>query len=235
MLFSAHVVNTSPLKALRRKTPKPDAVPGLLSARNGISAPFHDGALPRPQLSRETLVACWEDEDALDRFLAEDRAGTVFAEGLTLRLELFRSVGVWPGLEAAPVHEAAADGTEGDGPTVAITIGTAYFRTIVPFLKVNNGLESQFLTAPNTIWGTAFSNIPQLLVGTLSVWESGDSALDYMRSGAHAAAVKAHFDPKKDPTGHTYVTGGGFFGFRPISSTGSVDGKNAVSAEMLGL
>ena len=39
------------------------------------------------------------------------------------------------------------------------------------------------------------------------------AALDYIRTGAHGAAVAAHYDPAKDPTGHTFVTGGGFFGW----------------------
>lgn len=226
MLFSAHVVDTSPLKALRRKTPQATDVPGLLSARTGLCAPFSKGALPRPQLSRELMVGCWADEAALDTFLSSNPVGEVLAAGWEMRMELFRAVGVWPGLEAKPIHEAAAEGSQGDGPTVAVTIGTAYLRTVVPFLRVNNGLEEQFLDTDTGVWGSGFTNLPQRLVGTLSVWESGDAAVEYMKSGAHGAAVDAHFDPKKDPTGHTYVTGGGFFGFRPLSTRGSIGGKN---------
>ena len=150
-------------------------------------------------------------------------------------MELYRAVGVWPGLDATLIQQAAAEGDPGDGPSVAITIGTAYLRTAVPFLRVNSGLEDQFLATPSGLWGTAFSNVPQLLVGTLTIWESGDAAADYMKSGAHGAAVAAHFDPKKDPTGHTFVTGGGFLGFRPLSSRGSVAGKNPISPECLSL
>lgn len=234
MLFSAHVVDTGPLKALRRKTPQGADVDGLLSARTGLCAPFSKGALPRPQLSREVMVACWADDGALDAFLADHPSGEVFAAGWEMRMELFRAVGVWPGLDAAPIYEAAAEGSQGDGPTVAITIGTAYLRTAVPFLRVNSGLEEQFLATDSGVWGTGFTNLPQRLVGTLSVWESGDAAVDYMKSGAHGAAVEAHFDPKKDPTGHTYVTGGGFFGFRPLSTSGSLGGKNPIPADVLG-
>lgn len=233
MLFSAHVVDTGPIAALRRKTPQAADVAGLLSARTGICAPFSTGKLPRPQLRRETMVACWDDEAALDRFLADDPTGAVFATGFEMRMELYRAVGVWPGLDAGLIQEAAAAGDEGDGPSVAITIGTAYFRTIVPFLRVNNGLEAQFLETPSGVWGSGFANLPQLLVGTLTVWESGDAAVDFMKSGAHGAAVQEHFDPKKDPTGHTFVTGGGFFGLRPLSTSGSVGGRNPVSESLI--
>jgi hypothetical protein len=232
MLFSAHVVNTGVLAGLRRKTPQAADVEGLLSARTGTCAPFTSGLLPRPQLGRELMVASWDNEAALDHFLDDHATGRVFRDGWQMRMELILSVGVWPGLDerttaAAPTVDA------GTGPTVAITIGTAYLRTVIPFARVNSGLEDQFLDTPSGIWGTAFTNLPQRLVGTLTIWESIDAATDYMRSGAHGAAVAAHYDPRKDPTGHTYVTGGGFFGLRPISTSGSVDGKNEIPAGLL--
>ncbi len=239
MLFSAHVVDTSPLKALRRKTPQPNDVSGLRSARNATAAPFTKGFLPRPQFRRETLVACWEDEASLDAFLADDPTGQAFGEGWHVRMELVRSTGIWPGLEddlkAERRAETAAGNTVKDtaGPSIAITIGTAYLRTAVPFLRVNNGLENQFLDTPSGRWGTAFTNLPQLLVGTLTVWDSLDAAYDYMRKGAHGAAMKDHYDPRKDPTGHTYVTDGGFFGFTPLSEHGSLGGKNPIPAGVL--
>ena len=130
--------------------------------------------------------------------------------------------------------QAAGAKAEGvTGPSVAITIGTAYLKTIVPFMRVNSGLEDQFLDTPSGIWGTGFSNLPQRLVGTLTVWESPDAAADYIRTGAHGAAAAAHYDPAKDPTGHTFVTGGGFFGFRPLSVHGAVAGTNPVGVDLL--
>ncbi len=54
-----------------------------------------------------------------------------------------------------------------------------------------------------------------------------------MKSGAHGAAVDAHYDPAKDRTGHTFVTGGGFFGFRPLSTNGSLEGRNPLAEDLL--
>lgn len=233
MLFSAHVADTSPLKAVRRKTPQAADVSGLRSARSATAAPFTRGVLPRPQLGRETLVACWDDEASLDSFLADHPTGQAFGAGWHVRMELVRAAGIWPGLDDDMVEAAGTKAKGMTGPSVAITIGTAYLRSAVPFLRVNSGLENQFLETKTGMWGTAFTNLPQLLVGTLTVWDSADAALDYMASGAHAAAVAAHYDPAKDPTGHTFVTGGGFFGFRPISSHGSVGGKNPLPAGLL--
>jgi len=226
MFFSAHVADTGPLAALTRRTPKTVDAPGLRSARIGIGAPFSPGPIPRPQLGREVMVACWDNENALDRFLTDHPVGQTCAEGWHVRMEMFRAVGVWPGLTDDMGAVANEVSTPETGPTVAITIGTAYLKSVSPFMKVTAGLEEQFLETPSTIWGTGFSNLPQRLVATLTIWESASAAVQYMRTGAHDAAVKAHYDPVKDPTGHTFVTGGGFFGLRPISTHGSVAGKN---------
>jgi len=233
MLFSAHLVDTSPVKALLRKTPKPATTPGLKSARNGICAPFSDRSLPAPQLSREAMIACWEDEAALDRFLAQDPTGQAFASGWCARLELVRALGVFPGLTDDMVQAAGSKFRDMTGPSVAFTMGTAYAKTAVPFYRVNKGLERQFLKTPSGLWGTGMTNLAQRFVATISIWESLDAASDYMRTGAHGAAVKAHWDPAKDPTGHTFVTGGGFLSFRPLSVSGSVSGKNPLPESLL--
>jgi hypothetical protein len=233
MLFSAHLADTSALAALRRKTPQAGDVPGLRSARTATCAPFTNGVLPRPQFSREAMLACWQDEVSLDRFLADHPTGRVLGEGWHVRMELIRAVGVWPGLDDDMVQAAGTRSPGMTGPSVAITIGTAYLRTVIPFARVNSGLEDQFLDTPEGIWGTAMTNLAQRLVATLTIWESPDAADDYMRSGAHGAAVADHFDPVKDPTGHTFVTGGGFFGFRPLSTSGAIDGKNPIPVDLL--
>lgn len=233
MLFSAHVADTNPFGALRRRTPKEGDGSGLKSARVGICAPFTKGALPRPQLGREAMVACWQDEDALDRFLVEHPTGNAFAKGWHVRMELVRAVGVFPGLNHDMVAEAGDRAKDMTGPSVALTAGTAYVRSLVPFLKVTSGLEEQFLATPQALWGTGFSNLAQRFFATITVWESLDAANNYMKTGAHGAAVKDHFDHAKDPTGHTFVTGGGFLGFRPLSTHGTLGGKNPVPAGIL--
>jgi len=233
MIFSAHVFDSSPLTALRRTAPTTGATPGLRSARTAICAPFAHSMIPSPQLGREAMVACWEDEDALEQFLTRDSMGREMAKGWHARLELVRAVGVFPGLDA-DLDEVAGDKADGmAGPSVAMTMGTAYLKTIPRFYKVNKGLERQFLETPNALWGTAATNLRNLFVTTITVWASLEAASDYMKTGAHAAAMREHYDPEKDRTGHTFVTGGGFFGFRPLSMHGSVGGKNAVSDRLL--
>ncbi len=233
MLFSAHIADTTPLSALRRATPAPGEVPGLRSARTAIAAPFTGGA-PRPQFGREIMLAAWEDAAALEKFLERDDLGRQLGDGVTVRLELVRAVGIFPGLTRHQIDKAL-DGVDEhvDGPSVAITLGTAYLRTFPTFFRVNTGLERQFLATPSGRWGTAMSNLRTRFVATLTVWDSLDAASSYMKEGAHGAAMRAHFDPEKDPNGHEFVTDGGFLGFRPLSIDGRIGGRNPLDVDVL--
>lgn len=233
MIFSAHVAQSSTFQNVRRKTPTAADVPGLRSARTAPAARMNKKPYPSPQFSRECMVACWEDESSVDRFLRDHPTGRSLADGWTVKMEIIRAVGVWPGLDDDLAAEVGAKSKGYTGPTLAVTIGTAYVKKAIPFIRVNNGLEAQFMDAPGAIWGTLMTNLPQRLVATLTIWENSRAALDYMRHGAHGQAIADHFDPARDPTGHTFVTGGGFFGFRPLSVVGTVGGKNPLSASML--
>lgn len=229
MLFTAHLVDTDPLQALRRRAPAASTVPGLLSARVAVSAPFTAGWTPQPQLGREAMLACWEDESSADRFFRDDPTGQVFAAGWTAKLELFRAVGLFPGLDMdQTAAEADANPAPTSGPSVALTIGTAFGKTLIPFARVSKNIDRQFLNAHGAIWGTAFLNLPKLMVASFTIWESPTAAEEFMRTSAHGAAVDDHFDFKKDPTGHSFVTGGGFLGFRPVSVTGTLGGRNPI-------
>lgn len=233
MLFTAHFFDTSPLTAARRAEPAAGETPGLLAANTAVCAPFTHG-LPKPQLGREAMLACWENDEAIDRFLNDDPFGQIAATGWHARLELVRAVGIFPGLPDVDLSVVAGHKERSMvGPSVAFTLGTAYLKTAPQFLKVNKGLERQFLETSDTIWGTAMTNLRTRFVATLTFWESLDAATNYMKTGAHGAAIRDHYDPEKDPTGHAFVTGGGFLGFRPLSMSGSVGGRNAVSSSLL--
>lgn len=230
MLFSVHVADSGVRSAITRRAPSPDDVPGLRSAITMSCGPFSPGALPSLQLSREAVLACWDDADSVQAFLADHSTGRELSSGLNVTMELFRAVGMWPGTDVDMEAAAAEMAVPDSGPTVAITIGRAYLTKLRRFLRVTAALEEQFLDAPNTIWGTGMANVAKLMVGTLTVWDSAAAAESYMRNGAHAAAVRDHFDYAKDPTGHTFVTGGGFFGFRPVSVSGALPGRNPFPA-----
>ncbi len=223
MLTTLQIHDSSILGSLRRKTPKAGDVPGLLGSKKALCGPFTHTDRPDLQPSRSMVIGWWEDEDAFETWSAQNPC-----DGFTVKMRLVRSLGSFPGLDrtheqlrrVVPKRDEAMD-----GPTIAVTIGTPYLRTIGKFLKASNKLERQFLDAPGMLWGTGFSPLP-FGVASLTFWESTEATMQYMRTAAHGDAIKMYYDPEKDLGGHTFVHSGGFFGFQPISWSGTLDGRN---------
>ena len=70
MIASVHIADVGPTAALRRLWRTPSA-PGLRHANMGVTAPLGGSIRPSPQVGRLALVAFWEDDRALDRFLTD--------------------------------------------------------------------------------------------------------------------------------------------------------------------
>lgn len=233
MLFTAHLFDTNPLTAIRRKAPTADNVAGLVHAETAITAPFTK-RMPKAQLGREAMIACWEDDASIDRFLADDELGRVANMGWHVRLELVRSVGIFPSLPDIDYEALCGDKAKTmTGPGVAITCGTAHGKTLPQFAKASKPLDTQFLEASGTLWGTALVNVRTRFVASITVWDSLDSASKFMKEGAHANVMRKHYDPAVEPNGHEFVNNGGFLGFRPLSMSGSVGGTNSVHENVL--
>ena len=100
MRASVHVadVGLRSALALTRKPPAAGSIPGLRNAEVGIAAPLSASLLPKPQFGRAAFVGFWEDDDAIDRFVAEHPLAAQFASGWQTRLEPLRAFGSWPGL-----------------------------------------------------------------------------------------------------------------------------------------
>lgn len=122
MIASLHVTDVGARRApgVLLKTPKPAAVAGLRHADVGLTAPLSRRVRPSPNVGRVGLVAFWDDDDALDRFLAEHPVAAKLAGGWHVRLEPLRAFGSWPGLgEGIP----AARVVDHDGPAAVLTLG----------------------------------------------------------------------------------------------------------------
>src|SRR3954447_6350245 len=98
MIASVHLADVGIKKAVgaQPKVPKPAKVPGLRSARLGFAAPLRPQLLPKPNFSRLALIAFWDDDLAIDRFVADNPVAALFAGGWTVRLAPLRHHGSWP-------------------------------------------------------------------------------------------------------------------------------------------
>src|SRR5690349_21463963 len=122
MIASVHLADVGFAKALgaQPRTPKPDRVPGLRSVRVGFAAPLRPHLLPKPDFQRLAMIAFWDDDAALDRFVNEHPLAQKFADGFSIRLVPLRAHGTWPGLEPG-IHMGRK--VDHDGPVAVITLG----------------------------------------------------------------------------------------------------------------
>jgi hypothetical protein len=163
------------------------------------------------------MVAFWDDDAALDRFLADHPVAEALATGWRTRLEPLRAFGSWPGLDA-DVPRARA--VPHDGPAAVLTLGRFKWRRAVPFLRTSRKAELAVVDAPGLLWATGMARPP--FVATCSLWESSDALSDYAYGDAgdpHPGAIAAD---RAKPFHHREA----FIRFRPYASEGRLDGRN---------
>ncbi|HEX2574737.1 MAG TPA: hypothetical protein VHK88_00220 [Aquihabitans sp.] len=221
-IASVHLADVEPGAALRLLAPGggPGAVAGLRQGHLATAAPLTPDAVPRPPLGRVGFVAFWDDDAALDRFLAGHPLAERLAGGWRARLEPLRRHGTWPGLDD-DVTQARRTGHT--GPAVVLTLGRVRIAQVPRFLRTSARAEAAALAAPGCTWATALARPP--FVGTCSLWTSAEalSAYAYGSPGAgHPAAMAADRD---EPFHHRSA----FVRFRPYDVQGSLDGDNPLA------
>ena len=219
MIASVHVADISRRNALGvlRKAP---TAPGLRHANVGLTAPLSRSLLARPDFGRAGLVAFWDDDAALDHFLADHPTARALSGGWRVRLAPLRVHGTWPGVPDDLPH---ARKVEHDGPAAVLTLGRVKLGRVLPFLRTSAKAEAAVLDAPGLIWATGLAKPP--FVSTCSLWQSTDALSAYAYSGAmpeHPGAIAAD---KAKPFHHQSA----FIRFRPYGSEGQLDGRNPLS------
>jgi hypothetical protein len=223
MIVSVHLAEVGWRRAPRmlRGQPRPGDVHGLTYAEPVLSTPLRDGPIPRPGPGRVGLIAAWEDDLALDRFLDGHPFAARFAAGWHVRLEPLRVYGSWSRMPGLPATERPAEDAE---PVAVLTLGHTKLHRAVPFLRASGPAERAAVGDPAVLASTAFARPPRF-VSTFSLWRSAAEMREYAHrsGGAHQAAVRA--DRAKP-----FHSESAFIRFRPYASQGNWDGRNPLSA-----
>jgi hypothetical protein len=219
IIASVHIADVGARSALSilRKPPDPGAINGLRHADVGLAAPLRGSVRPSPDLGRIGLVAFWDDDDALDGFLAGDPTAARLAHGWQVRLEPLRAFGSWPGL---PDDVPTARATDHEGPAAVLTLGRLRLTQAVRFLRTSAKAEAAVIDAPGLTWATGFGRPP--FVATCSLWQTSQALSTYaygQRESAHLDAITAD---RAKPFHHQSA----FIRFRPYASQGHLDGRN---------
>ncbi len=96
------------------------------------AAPLSGRLLPRPNLGRVGLIASWDNEPAVEAFLAGHPLAEQLAHGWHVRLQPMRAFGTWPQLPGLPATEEPMDDTE---PAAVLTRGRLRLSQTLRFLR----------------------------------------------------------------------------------------------------
>jgi hypothetical protein len=218
VLASVHIADIKRGEALKliAKGPKGIASPGLRHANLGLAAPLGGGLRPKPDLGRVALVAMWDDDQAIDRFLADAPIARTLADGWHARLQPLRAHGSWPGLADDLPRSRAVDN---EGPVAVLTLGRLRLPRLLPFLRASAKAEGRVVVAPGLIWATGIGRPP--FFATCSLWQSADAsaAYAYTQGDAHNDAIAAG---RAKPFHHQEA----FVRFRPYGTAGHLDRRN---------
>jgi hypothetical protein len=226
MIASVHIANVGLGSALSivRSAPKPGSIPGLRHAEVAITAPLSASLLAQPDPHRVALVAFWDDDPAIDRFLSDHPLAAKLAGGFHVRLEPLRAFGTWPGL---PSETPTARAVESSGPLAALTMGRLRLSQTVRFLRASAKAEARVLGAPGLVWATGLARPP--FVSTFSLWESSRALATY----AYGNAEPAHPDAIAEGERKAFHKRQVFVRFRPYASRGRLDGRNPLAESWL--
>ena len=222
MIGSVHLADVGARSAMGvlRRAPRPATTPGLRHANVGLTAPLSGSVLPSPTFSRVGLVAFWDDDDALDRFLSDHPLAAKLAGGWHVRLDPLRASGSWPGL---PSDVPTKHDVELDGPAAVVTLGRLRLTQTVRFLRASAKAEAAVVEAEGLIWATGLARPP--FFATCSLWHTTRALSTYAyghREPAHTEAIAAH-------TSKPFHHESAFIRFRPHGSEGMLGGRNPLT------
>jgi hypothetical protein len=223
VIVSVHLADVSKRSALRlmRTSLDPSTVPGLRSAQITIAAPLSGRLLPRPNLGRVGLIAGWDDEPAVEVFLADHPLAEQLAHGWHACLEPMRVFGAWPRLPGLPTTEKPMDDTE---PAAVLTLGRLRLSQTVRFLRASAAAEDLAVRDPALLASTGLARPPGL-VATFSLWRNTSAMRAYAHGDSepgHLAAIQAH-------AARPFHRESAFVRFRPCAAAGTWDGCNPLA------
>jgi len=223
VIVSVHLADVGWRRApgLLLERPDRDAIPSLSYAERVATAPLGSGLLPKPQPGRVGLIAAWEDDAALDRFLAEHPLARRLASGWHVRLEALRVSGAWPEMPWLPQEQLPADDEE---PVAVLTLGRLRLGRARPFLASAAAAEEEAVRDAAMLASTGLARPPRL-VSTFSIWRSAAAMREYAygKGGAHQSAVR---NDRERPFHHASA----FIRFRPYASQGNWDGRDPLAS-----
>ncbi|MGH1505387.1 MAG: hypothetical protein ACRBI6_17685 [Acidimicrobiales bacterium] len=231
-MFTFHLVRTSPLVSARAilRPPTADTVPGLRHAEcmtaMELGSPVFSPA--RLQVRNLAVFAAWDDEAAVDRFLASPGLGQHLADGWHVRLDFLRRWGVVEALPDLPIEVGEQDPTL---PVVAVTLARLKHTQLPRFIKWGKPVERLVRDDPGATLAMAAMH-PLNTVSTFTVWKTQEAMTDMVRGHAHVPDPRRHIDAMAERERKDFHFEFTTLRFRARSEHGSWQGRSDIVPPM---
>jgi hypothetical protein len=228
MIFSFHLAKTSILSTLccLLWPPKRATVPGLVRAecmtRMTLGAGIFSPA--RAQFRHFVMFASWDNEEALERFLAETKLGRNLARGWHLRLSFLRRWGhvtEFAGLPAlAEAHDEAS-------PVVAVTLARMRLTRVPRFIRWGRPVERLVRDHPEKTIALAAIRLPNT-VSTFSVWRNASAMTGMVHGHSRVAEPERHSAAMAERSRKDFHYEFTTLRFRALSEHGEWEGRTGI-------
>ncbi len=223
-VFSYHLAKTTYANGLKTIyfPPTPENVHGLIHCEcmsvMKLGSPIISPS--RMLFNQVAVFAQWESEDAINKFLENDRVGKILANGWHARLSFLRQWGSISGF-AIPDEELETDPAS---PVVAVTIARMKLFQVPRFLHWGRPVEKLVRDHPGTTLSLASIRYPRT-ISTFSIWRSAKEMTDMVRGHSSVPQPKRHIDAMKERDRKDFHIEFTTLRFKAISEFGTWNGR----------
>jgi len=175
----------------------------------------------RMQLRNLSLFAAWENEDAIDQFLASTKLGHVLASGWHVRMQFQRRWGHIAEFSGLPLSIGEQDP---EAPVVSVTLARMKLSQVLRFVRWGKPVEELVRDHPGTTLSLASMRLPRT-VSTFSVWTSLREMLDMVHGHSALPQPERHAAAMVERERKNFHSEFTTLRFRPIAEYGSWEGN----------
>lgn len=177
---------------------------------------------PSRMLIRQVAVfAQWENEAAIDHFLAENSFGKVLAKGWHTRLAFMRQ---WGKITEFDIPAATTEPDNPDTVVVAVTLARMKMPEVPRFIRWGRPVEKLVRDHPGTTLSLASIRLPRT-VSTFSIWKSQKEMTDMVHGHSTVPQPKRHINAMQERDRKDFHVEFTTLRFRPLSEFGQWNGR----------